>query len=177
MSFWLRHKPDDADISPSPEGWVEVGDVLKAFEKKKIYCSYELLEQIVTSNDKNRFEFSKDGRRIRARQGHSIPIDLGLAPTKPPNVLFHGTATRFLPSIQKGGLKPMKRHHVHLSSDAKLAVTVGARHGNPVVLEVDAQTMHHVGFIFLQTENGVWLTESVPERFLSIHQSAAISFS
>ncbi|WP_298821756.1 RNA 2'-phosphotransferase [uncultured Roseibium sp.] len=175
LSFWLRHKPDEADIVLSPEGWAAVSDVLKAFEKKKIVCDYELLKQIVTSNDKKRFEFSKDGRCIRARQGHSISIDLGLAPSEPPNVLFHGTATRFLQLIQKEGLKPMKRHHVHLSPDANTAVTVGARHGKPVVLEVAAKEMCLGGFVFFQTENGVWLTNSVPEKFLSLHQSTTTS--
>ena len=167
ISFWLRHKPEDAGLQLTSDGWVQVSELLAAFDRKQMPCSLQQLTQIVETNDKKRFEFSADGALIRARQGHSITIDLKLAPTEPPDLLYHGTATRFLTLILKEGLKPMNRHHVHLSADADTAQTVGIRHGKPVVLAVTSKIMHAAGFNFFKTENGVWLVDHVPPEHLS----------
>ncbi|MEM9630687.1 MAG: RNA 2'-phosphotransferase [Pseudomonadota bacterium] len=167
ISFWLRHKPEDAGLRLTSDGWVQVKELLGAFDRTQMPCSLQQLQQIVETNDKKRFEFSEDGTLIRARQGHSISIDLQLPPTEPPTILYHGTATRFLSGILKEGLKPMNRHHVHLSADADTARTVGARHGKPVVLVVTSQIMHAAGFEFFKTENGVWLVDQVPPGHLS----------
>ncbi|MES0880597.1 RNA 2'-phosphotransferase [Roseibium sp. SCP14] len=167
ISFWLRHKPDDAGLRLTSDGWVQVSELLEAFGRQQMPCSLQQLKQIVETNDKKRFEFSEDGVLIRARQGHSITIDLKLAPTEPPDLLYHGTATRFLSVILKEGLKPMNRHHVHLSGDADTARNVGARHGKPVVLVVASRTMQAADFRFFKTENGVWLVDHVPPEHLS----------
>jgi putative RNA 2'-phosphotransferase len=129
--------------------------------------SRDLLEKVVFTNDKQRFAFSPDGLRIRANQGHSLDIDLTLEPVEPPPVLFHGTATRFLPSIRTQGLQSMSRQHVHLSSAREQqAQRIGARHGRPVVLEIDADAMADAGYLFFLSANGVWLTEFVPVDFI-----------
>ena len=120
------------------------------------------LERVIRENDKQRFELSPDGARIRARQGHSISVDLGLEPRVPPDVLFHGTVARALPAIRHEGLRPMNRHHVHLSPDRDTAIHVGARRGEPVILEIDAAGLHASGEPFYLTENGVWLVGTVP---------------
>ncbi|EAV43195.1 hypothetical protein SIAM614_20266 [Stappia aggregata IAM 12614] len=167
LSFWLRHKPEDAGLTLSHDGWADVSAVLKAFSTLKLDCNRDQLERVVETNDKKRFEFSDDGKRIRARQGHSVDIDLGLTALTPPEILFHGTATRFLPLILTEGLKPMARHHVHLSPDRSTALKVGSRHGKPAVLQVAASAMQADGHTFYRTENGVWLTDSVPATFLT----------
>ncbi|MCX2721718.1 RNA 2'-phosphotransferase [Roseibium salinum] len=167
MSFWLRHRPEDAGIELTKDGWADVGELLRAFRETGLACRREHLERVVETNDKQRFEFSKDGTMIRARQGHSVRIDLGLEPSEPPARLFHGTAHRALPLILKEGLKPMNRHHVHLSSDFETAVKVGARHGKPVVLQIATCPMGLAGHVFYRTENGVWLTDAVPAKYLT----------
>jgi putative RNA 2'-phosphotransferase len=121
---------------------------------------------VVRTNDKQRFRISDDGARIRASQGHSLAVDLALTPHVPPAVLFHGTATRFLAAIHTEGIKAGARHHVHLSATYDTALTVGRRHGRPVVLTVRARAMHHTGLIFYRADNGVWLTGHVPVAFI-----------
>jgi putative RNA 2'-phosphotransferase len=125
-----------------------------------------LIEQTVASNDKQRFALSEDRRRIRANQGHSIEVDLALTPREPPEMLFHGTATRFLASIRAQGLLAGRRQHVHLSADEATAVKVGQRHGEPVVLRIRAGAMHQAGRAFYLSANGVWLTEHVPNEHI-----------
>jgi putative RNA 2'-phosphotransferase len=120
------------------------------------------LDRVVGENDKQRFALSADGRRIRASQGHSVAVELGLEPREPPAVLFHGTADRNLDSIRAEGLRPGRRTHVHLSADEATATAVGRRHGRPVVLRVHAGRMHAAGHAFYRSDNGVWLTARVP---------------
>ena len=129
-----------------------------------------LIETVVATSDKQRFALDPSGRRIRANQGHSIAIDLGLEPREPPPTLFHGTAETFLPAIRAQGLKPGRRQHVHLSPDAATATTVGQRHGRPVVLRVAAGRMRSAGFEFYLSANGVWLTAAVPAEFIEFPQ-------
>ena len=133
-----------------------------------VSLSEELIGEIVRTNDKQRFALSTDGTKIRANQGHSIQIELALAPQQPPEFLFHGTATRFLDSIRRDGLKPMTRQHVHLSLDQATATKVAQRHGKPVILKVKAGEMWRAGREFFLSENGVWLTERVEMMYLEI---------
>jgi putative RNA 2'-phosphotransferase len=127
---------------------------------------FAALERLVAESDKQRFAFSADRRRIRANQGHSVQVDLGLSPAQPPDILFHGTVARFLPSIHELGLLKGGRQHVHLSATRELALIVGARRGAPIVLEVDARAMTNAGHCFYLSTNGVWLTDHVPPQFL-----------
>ena len=128
----------------------------------------EMLKEIVRTDEKGRYRMSEDGTLIRANQGHSIPVDVELKETKPPKVLYHGTAERFLPSIMAQGLKSMSRLYVHLSGDYETAVKVGKRHGKPVVLSVDTERMTRDGAVFYQSENGVWLTGPVESKYLEV---------
>ncbi|OZC03889.1 RNA 2'-phosphotransferase [Rubricoccus marinus] len=162
LSLVLRHKPEAAGVTLDSNGWTDIGDLLLGAEAAGVPISPEALQRVVETNDKRRFEISPDGARIRARQGHSVPVDLGLAPAEPPATLYHGTVARALPAIRREGLRPMERHHVHLSPDRETAVRVGSRRGAPVILEVDAASLHARGAAFYLTTNGVWLTEAVP---------------
>jgi putative RNA 2'-phosphotransferase len=166
LSLVLRHEPERIGISLDPEGWVAVEDLLAAAARAGKPISREQLDLVVATNDMKRFAFSPDGVRIRASQGHSVEVDLGLPPVVPPERLFHGTATRFLDAIRADGLRPQSRQHVHLSPDEETAVKVGQRHGKPVVLVVLAGAMHQDGNVFYRSENGVWLTAAVPVRYL-----------
>ena len=168
MSYVLRHRPDTVGIELQEGGWIGVDELLKAFAHAGKPFTLEVLERVVTENDKQRFEFSADRLHIRARQGHSVEVDLGYAGCVPPKVLYHGTATRNLDSILKLGLVKGKRHHVHLSTNIETMVQVAMRHGKPVVLAVDAARMHADGFEFFVTENQVWLTDHVPPEYLSV---------
>lgn len=171
LSLVLRHDPGKIGITLDSAGWVEVDHLLKRASAHGVKILPEELKSIVETNNKKRFAFSEDGKKIRANQGHSVEVDLGLTPTQPPDVLYHGTATRFVDSIWEKGLIKGSRHHVHLSADMDTAVNVGSRHGKPVVFSVDAQHMHAEGYQFFRSENGVWLTDHVPIRYLGIHKS------
>ena len=167
LSLVLRHRPDAAGIALDENGWTDADALVEACNRAGVPLDRALLERVVAGNDKRRFAFSPDGRRIRARQGHSVEVDLALEPTAPPETLFHGTASRFVDSIRAEGLLRRGRTHVHLSPDERTATSVGARHGKPVVLRVAAARMHADGFAFFLSENGVWLTEAVPPRYIT----------
>ncbi len=165
LSFVLRHKPEAVGLELDPNGWADLVELMDK-ASSEISLDRNLIRQVVASSDKQRFALSDDGRRIRANQGHSVKVDLELRPKDPPAVLFHGTATRFLPSILQEGLRPGQRHHVHLSTDVETATSVGKRHGDPVILRVSASEMHSKGHLFFLSDNGVWLTDEVPPAFL-----------
>ena len=162
----LRHAPDALGLTLRPGGWVSVDDLLAASARAGFAISYDELIECVETNDKRRFSFDDSGDLIRANQGHSVEVDLLLEEKEPPEVLYHGTVERFLASIMTEGLHKGRRHHVHLSKDTDTARKVGARRGRPVILRVDARTMHQQGFKFFLSTNGVWLTDSVPVAFL-----------
>lgn len=168
LSYVLRHRPDSIELHLDAQGWAEVDTLLACLRAHGKPVDRALLERVVASNDKQRFAFSPDASRIRASQGHSIEVDLGLQPAVPPPVLYHGTASRFLKSILAAGLRAGARRHVHLSADPQTATRVGARHGFPVVLHVDAARMHADGIAFWQSDNGVWLTGDVAPRYFSV---------
>jgi putative RNA 2'-phosphotransferase len=166
LSLILRHKPEEAGLTLDDSGWCSVDDLLRGCATGGYRISREELYTIVAENDKKRFEFSDDGKRIRASQGHSIEVDLQYTPKQPPAALYHGTAMRFLDSIKKLGLIKGSRQQVHLSADLDTAFKVGERHGKPVVIPVDAREMHTSGIPFYLTPNGVWLVDEVPPQFL-----------
>jgi putative RNA 2'-phosphotransferase len=164
LSFILRHNPQSIKLKLDAQGWADIGELIE--KSKEIKLTRALIEEVVRENDKQRFII--DGNRIRANQGHSINIDLALKAVKPPKVLYHGTATRFLDSIMKEGLSKQSRQHVHLSKDIETATIVGKRHGKVVILEVNAQKMFEEGYEFYLSENGVWLTDSVAVEYLNV---------
>ena len=166
LSRHLRHAPEDLGLTLEPGGWVLVDDLLEGCRRGGMAIDLALLRQVVADNDKKRFEFDETGERIRASQGHSVEVDLQLTAQPPPDVLYHGTAQGTLPAILAAGLLPMARHHVHLSATADTARKVGARHGKPVVLLVDAARMHREGHTFYCSNNGVWLVDAVPPLYL-----------
>lgn len=168
LSYVLRHNPDSVGIELDDGGWTSVDLLCKAMDRPERAMNREILEQIVADNDKQRFEFDSDQKRIRARQGHSVEIDLQYESVEPPKVLFHGTAKHALDSIFKEGLIKGNRHHVHMSTDKDMMLAVGARHGKPMVLRIDAKSMHDDGHQFFVTGNFVWLTDHVPQRYLTV---------
>lgn len=167
LSLVLRHEPGLIGITLDSAGWVSVSELLRACRDYGRPLTAEELREVVASDDKRRFSFSEDGRKIRANQGHSIPVELGYEPAAPPAILYHGTTERFLPSIREEGLKKGSRHHVHLSPDEETARKVGGRRGRPVVLKVESGRMHEAGHVFFRSANGVWLTERVPPEYLN----------
>ncbi|MFF1908923.1 RNA 2'-phosphotransferase [Kitasatospora sp. NPDC058218] len=170
LSRILRHEPERAGITLDAAGWVEVDVLLAALAARGNRLTRPELDHVVATNNKRRFAYSEDGLSIRASQGHTVAVDLGLAAAEPPARLFHGTATRSLDAIFREGLRPMARRDVHLSADTDTAVRVGARHGRPVVLTVDAAAMAAAGHAFRISANGVWLTDAVPPEYLSLAQ-------
>lgn len=169
LAYALRHRPDSLGIELDMQGWTDTATLLGRLSRTGQRVSLEQLREVVAQNDKQRFAFSQDGRRIRASQGHSIKgIQLQLRRVTPPPVLFHGTTRGATQQIMKVGLLPMQRHHVHLSHDAATAAAVGGRRGPPVILVVDSFRMHKEAHQFFLSENGVWLVVTVPARYLSM---------
>lgn len=167
MSLALRHKPSLFKLEVDRSGWCDVESLITQFNKKGIPLDRNTLEVIVAQNDKKRFTFSTNNKKIRANQGHSIPVDLEMEAITPPRVLYHGTASRFVGSIKSQGLLKQKRNHVHLSDNKDTATQVGQRHGVPVILRIDAARMHEEGYLFYQSLNKVWLTDHVPVQYIT----------
>ncbi len=165
ISLILRHKPEVIGITLDDHGWADTKELIEGVNKTHP-LTMEMLEEIVRTDAKQRYSFNEDKTRIRANQGHSIPVDADLTETEPPETLYHGTGEKSVPSIEKQGLRPMSRLYVHLSKDAATARTVGSRHGKPVVYIVLAGEMHRDGYPFFLSANGVWLTREVPVRYL-----------
>ena len=161
LALYLRHAPEKIGLTLDAGGWADVEEILA-----KLHLTRAQLDEVVTTNDKQRFAFSADGTKIRASQGHSIEVELDLPRRTPPAVLYHGTVAQFLDEIQQAGLRPMSRQHVHLSATVDTAIKVGARRGKPVILVIDAAAMAAEGTPFWLSANGVWLTDHVPPRHL-----------
>jgi putative RNA 2'-phosphotransferase len=168
LSKHLRHEPERLGLTLLPGGWVEVEALLDACAASRFPVSWPELLEVVRTSDKQRFSFDPTETLIRANQGHSTPVDLQLEPVPLPDVLYHGTAEHHLEAILAEGLKKMSRHHVHLSRDVATATKVGARHGKPLVLVVDAAAMTRKGILFYCSANGVWLVDSVPPEYLRV---------
>jgi putative RNA 2'-phosphotransferase len=166
LSLVLRHQPEKIGITLDSAGWVDVRELLEALARHGSPLGEAELRHVVETSDKKRFAFSEDGLRIRASQGHSVDVELGYEPATPPDVLYHGTVSRFLPSIRAGGLDKGKRHHVHLSRDVETATKVGDRRGEAIVLTIDAAGMARDGLVFYVSANGVWLTDQVPPKYI-----------
>ena len=166
LSLVLRHDPGRIGLEVDREGWASVADLVERSRLAGLDLTIELVREVVATSDKRRFSLSEDGSSIRANQGHSIPVDLGLSPVEPPPELFHGTVPRFLESIRAKGLVPGSRQHVHLSPDAETAARVGRRRGEAVVLRIDAAGLAAGGQDFFLSANGVWLTAAVPAEFI-----------
>jgi putative RNA 2'-phosphotransferase len=166
LSLVLRHDPGKIGLTLDAAGWAEVDELIAAAARAGVEIDRETLARVVAESDKQRFALSPDGGRIRANQGHSVEVDLGLEPRTPPEVLYHGTASRFVDSIRGSGLHAASRTHVHLSADEETARRVGQRHGSPVVLTVAAGRMHRDGRPFFRSANGVWLTDAVPAEYI-----------
>jgi putative RNA 2'-phosphotransferase len=168
LSKTLRHQPERIGVELDDAGWCSVDDLLSAYAAKGTQISRQALNEVVATNDKQRFSFSEDGNRIRANQGHSVDVDLGYETAEPPEILLHGTPRQFVEAIRREGLNKMKRHHVHLHRDIATATAVGQRRGKPVLLTIRAGDMHSAGHAFLVTPNDVWLTDHVPTEFIEI---------
>jgi putative RNA 2'-phosphotransferase len=168
LSLVLRHEPQSIGLTLDEAGWADVDELLAKAEAAGKRLDRVLLQHVVDTNDKRRFALSDDGARIRANQGHSIDVALGLPVVTPPDVLYHGTATRFLDSILATGLDRRQRHHVHLTESVTTATVVGQRYGKLVLLAVDARRMCMDGHVFHCSDNGVWLTDAVAPHYLSV---------
>jgi putative RNA 2'-phosphotransferase len=166
LSLILRHEPAKFGVVLDAAGWVPVEALLSACARHGHAIDRAMLERVVAENDKKRFSFDESGERIRANQGHSVDVELGYEAAQPPDLLYHGTAVRFVDAIRAEGLKKMARHHVHLSADEVTARAVGQRHGKPAVLVIDAAAMAAEGIAFYVSANKVWLVEHVPARFI-----------
>ena len=162
LSLILRHKPQIVGIELDEHGWAEVEELIRRVKN----LDRATLEQIVATDEKQRYSFSADKKLIRANQGHSIPVDVELAELEPPEILYHGTGEKFGASINAQGLLKMSRLYVHLSSDIDTATKVGRRHGVPKIFVVESGKMFVDGYKFFRSVNGVWLTEHVPAKYL-----------
>lgn len=177
LALILRHKPEIANITLDENGYGDVADVISALSvlstmgDTPVVITMDDLAYIVLSDDKGRFSFGHNNTKIRANNGHSLPIDLSLPSIVPPDLLYHGTASHSVQAIRKNGLVPMGRQFVHLSLDKKTASAVGRRHGIPRILIVEASRMYKSNYEFFRSDNGVWLTRFVPPEFLLLRNN------
>jgi putative RNA 2'-phosphotransferase len=165
ISLILRHKPEEIGITLDEHGWANVSELIEGISKSHEF-NMDMLEDIVATDNKQRYSFNEDHTLIRANQGHSIPVDVELEEVIPPEILYHGTGEKYVASIDQQGLIPKSRLYVHLSGDKETAVKVGQRHGNPVIYIVKSGDMNRDGIVFYRSVNGVWLTQAVPAKYL-----------
>lgn len=165
MSLILRHKPETIGISIDEHGWANVDELIEGIAKTREF-NMDILEEVVKTDNKQRYSFNEDKTLIRANQGHSIPVDVELDEVEPPAELWHGTGEKYVESIDKIGLIPKSRLYVHLSKDSDTATNVGRRHGKPVLYTVKTGDMFKDGYKFFLSKNGVWLTKEVPVKYL-----------
>lgn len=170
ISYALRHKPSKFNLELDDNGFVLISDLLNSLNSSNKYersITKEDLEYIISHSDKTRFEIVND--KIRALYGHTIPTKIIKTKAIPPNVLYHGTAHRFLDSILKEGLLSMNRQYVHLSVDIETAILVGKRRdNNPIILEIDAKSASNDGVIFCIGNDKVWLCDKLPAKYIKI---------
>lgn len=166
LSLILRHTPEEIEINLDKNGWANVDILVEKFNEKFGKFTKDDLVKIVNEDDKKRYSFDKSLEKIRANQGHSICVDVELTEKIPPEKLYHGTATRFIDSIMREGLKSMSRQYVHMYDEIYLTREIGNRYGTLVILELDAKKMSNDGYKFLISENNVWLTKSVPSKYI-----------
>lgn len=164
ISLILRHKPDAIGITLDEHGWANVDELIAGISKTQRF-DMAMLEEIVATDDKQRYSFNEDKTLIRANQGHSVPVDVELERISPPKYLYHGTGEKYVASIEVQGLIPKSRLYVHLSSDYNTAEKVGSRHGKPVVYRISAEKMAKDGYVFYKSVNGIWLTKEVPVKY------------
>jgi putative RNA 2'-phosphotransferase len=169
LSLVLRHKPEQIGLELDSNGWADVNSLIQKCNESNIPLSLDILKHVVETNSKNRFSFNQQQNKIRANQGHSIEVELELKPIEPPQILYHGTAERFVSSISEKGLMKQQRQHVHLSSNVETAISVGRRHGRPFIFEILAQQMFSEKYEFFLSANGIWLTDNVPTKYLKEH--------
>lgn len=168
LSLILRHKPDVIGITLDEHGWANVNDLISGVEQNNPGFNMKVLEEIVRTDNKQRYSFNEDKTLIRANQGHSIPVDVELEEKEPPEFLYHGTGEKYVTSINQQGLIPKSRLYVHLSKDIETAKSVGKRHGKEVVYLVNSKQMYEDGYKFYLSVNGVWLTKNVPVKYLKM---------
>lgn len=166
MSLVLRHQPEKIDVILDENGWTDVAVLLSRMNAKGFSLTMKKLEEIVSSNEKQRFAFNTTKDKIRANQGHSVEVDLGLLPTQPPEILYHGTSENVISAIKEQGITKQGRQYVHLSTQIETATNVGSRHGKVVVLTVRALEMHQNGEEFYISDNGVWLTDMIATKYI-----------
>ena len=167
ISLILRHNPQVIGISLDEHGWADVQDLIEGINRTEGHSlDMDTLEEIVRTDEKQRYSFNEDHTLIRANQGHSIPVDVELEEKIPPDILWHGTGEKYVSSIDAQGLIPKSRLYVHLSSDLETARKVGSRHGKPIIYEIDCRGMAEDGYHFFLSANHVWLTKEVPVRYL-----------
>lgn len=166
LSLILRHSPETIHLKLDENGWADVEELITKSNKNRKSLDFETLQYVVETNDKKRFAFNEDLTKIRANQGHSITIDLELQPQTPPDELYHGTVAKFMDAILKDGLQKMSRQHVHLSKDKETAIKVGSRRGAAIILKINTHQMVNDGYLFYCSENGVWLTDEVPPKYI-----------
>ena len=167
ISYILRHCPEEVGISLDREGWADTRALIEGICAKGHTIDIKTLERIVREDSKQRYSFSPDKSRIRANQGHSIPVEVEMRTAEPPARLYHGTSEKALDSIKQNGILKMNRLYVHLSGDTETAFKVGSRHGKPVVLVVDTAAMSADGYVFKISENGVWQSEEIPWKYVT----------
>lgn len=168
LSWALRHGPQKIGLCLDNEGWADISGLIDCAERNGVRLDRTTIHEIVESDEKGRYEISADLRRIRATYGHSQTVELNLKPEEPPEMLYHGTATKYIDSIMKHGINPQKRQYVHLSVEPDKALVVGGRHGRALLLQINSKLMHDNGLEFFEASQGIWFTREVPARYITI---------
>lgn len=169
LSYLLRHGAEEYDLTLDEHGFADLETVWKIVENRyKRRFQREDLVPILAGELDGKQRLAVEGQKIRAVYGHNRKISTVVyEPADPPDILYHGTNARAVPSIREAGLLPMERQYVHLSVDRERAYSVARRTtSDPVMLEIRAKDAQQAGCIFYQPDSQHFLCEAVPAAFL-----------
>lgn len=164
MAYVLRHNPARYGLQPDRHGYVDLEEFLRAAGHRYPDLTPDEVRGLIASSGASRFEVT--GERLRARYGHSIPVEPVGPPVEPPPSLYYGTEASRAAAALAGGLEPVDRRMLHLSGTADEALTIARRKtDHPALLRVLAQEAHRAGIAF-HRESTLYLVSRLPAQFL-----------
>lgn len=157
LSLVLKYKPEYAGVTLDEYGWTNVSDLIQGVSKK-YPIDIDILEEIVYTDNRQRYQFNHNHTRIRATR-RTLNSKTDLVRSKPPENLYFVASKKQIDAIDRDGLMPKESRYVRLTDNIKPNKTAFA-------YRISSGLMHNASFIFYRSNNGDWLTERIPRGFI-----------
>ncbi|MCE8423287.1 MAG: RNA 2'-phosphotransferase [Candidatus Methanoperedens sp.] len=169
ISGALRHFPDDLGLAMNQHGWVDAEVLCDAMKTRYKWASKDKLFSIIESDEKGRYEIQ--GRKIRARYGHSVLVDLDY-PKNEHHLLYYGASREEVDILLEKGIRPIKQRYVHLSTTIEKAMEVAKIHtDDPVLIVINASEAQNDGVTILNATENIVLADEIPPQYLNLTES------